>query len=84
MSLADLKKALKEKKVTLGGGETVKKVRLGKVSTIFIAEDCKPSVEEQILYYQKMGKFNVVELDVKSGELGTLCKKQFPVSVLSY
>jgi len=84
MSLAELKKALKEKEIILGGNETLRKARVGKVSTVFLSEDCKPSIKEQIVYYKKLGKLNVIELDVKSVELGTLCKKQFPVSVLSY
>jgi len=84
MSVEALKKALKDKTFTLGTDETIKKIKLGKVSTIFLAKDCNSSVREKILNYKKKSKLDVVELDINSAEIGALCKKQFSISVLSY
>ncbi|HIH15186.1 MAG: hypothetical protein QT08_C0008G0024 [archaeon GW2011_AR17] len=84
MSVEQLKKALKEEKCTFGLDETVKNLKRGKASTVFLATDCKASVREKIIYYKKLGKLNVIELEINGHEVGALSKKQFSVSVLSF
>ncbi|MBS3163031.1 ribosomal L7Ae/L30e/S12e/Gadd45 family protein [Candidatus Woesearchaeota archaeon] len=84
MSLDKLKQILKDKnKLTLGADETVKKIKQGKVQTIFIAKDCKPLTRDTLLSYKKKGDLEIFELDINSAEIGILCKKQFLISVLS-
>ena len=84
MSVEQLKKALKEEKGTYGTDETIKKIKLGKIATVFIASDAKSSEREKVLHYKKQGDLEVFELELKSAEVGILCKKQFPVSMLSF
>lgn len=84
MSVEQLKKVLKDEKCTFGLNETLKNIKLGKASTIFLASDCKVSDKEKILHYKKIGKLNVVELDINGHEVGALSKKQFSVAVLSF
>lgn len=84
MSLEKLKEILKDKeKITFGADETLKKVKLGKVNTIFLAKDCKPIIRSRFLSYKKGGDLEIFELDYTSADIGTLCKKQFSISVLS-
>jgi ribosomal protein L30E len=84
MSLEKLKQLLKdEKKLTLGANETLKKIKLGKVHTIFIAKDCKPLIKDSLLIYKKSGDLEVYELDVTGADIGAICKKQFSISVIS-
>lgn len=84
MSLEKLKKALREKEVTIGSNDTLKKVKGGKVSTVFLAKDCRPDVRKQMAHYAKLKAVDVIDIDMTATELGTVCKKQYPVSVLSY
>lgn len=84
MSLEKLKQILKDnKKLTLGSDETLKKIKLGKVHTIFIAKDCKPLIKDRILSYKKGGDLEIFELDVTGADIGIICKKQFSISVIS-
>jgi len=84
MSVELLKKELKTNKFTLGLNETLKKIKLGKVQNIFLAKDCNSKERDIILNYKKIGKIEVYELDITGIEMGTLCKKQFSISVLSH
>jgi len=84
MSLDKLKQILKDKKkLTLGADETIKKIKLGKVQTIFLAKDCNPLTRDTLLSYKKKGDLEIFELDVNSAEIGILCKKPFLISVIS-
>jgi ribosomal protein L30E len=84
MSLELLRKALKEEKLVYGERQTLKLIKLGKTQTVFLAKNCKPSIRETINEYSKHTELNIVELDVDATEIGTICKKEFPISVLSY
>jgi len=84
MSIEALKKALKEGKGTYGIRETLKKIKQGKVTTVFLAKNCKDAVRERMHYYKKQGELTIVELEINGNEVGTLCKKQFSISVLSF
>ncbi|MBW2981304.1 50S ribosomal protein L30e [Candidatus Woesearchaeota archaeon] len=82
--IEDIKKAVKEKKIIIGTLRTMKALKLGKVSKIFLTLNCPEDVKEDIEYYSKLGKVKVVKLKQPSVELGTICKKPFPISVLSF
>lgn len=84
MSVEQLKKALKEEKCTFGLNQTVKNIKLGKAHTIFLANDCKALEREKILHYKKIGKLQVMDLEINGQEVGALSKKQFSISVLSF
>jgi len=80
----ELKKAIKEKKLTIGTERTIKNLKLGKATIVFLASNCKPEVKEQIEHYAKISGAKIIKLDVPDKEIGLLCKKPFNVSVLSY
>jgi large subunit ribosomal protein L30e len=81
----ELTKALKEKKeITFGTERTIKNLKLGKASTIFLASNCPKKVKEQIEHYAGIAEAKVVVLKLPDKEVGLLCKKPFNVSVLSY
>jgi large subunit ribosomal protein L30e len=84
MSVEKLQKALKEKELNLGESKTLKNLKLGKVKVVFLASNCKPGVRETIKEYNKHSSFEVFELEINAAEVGTICKKQFPISILSY
>ena len=84
MSLEDLKKAVKEKELTLGSRQTLDKVKTGKVKVVYITKDCPEIVKNDLLHYTKITEVKVDTLDITASELGAIVKKQFSVSVLSY
>jgi len=84
MSLEELKKAIKEKELTLGSNQTLDKLKIGKVKTVYLASDCPEIARKDILQLSKLSDIKVNALEINGSELGTLCKKQFSVSVLSY
>lgn len=82
-SIEEIKKALKEKKAIVGTERTIKYLKLGKVSKVFITTNCPEDVKKDIQYYSKLAKVEIVMLKQPNDELGALCKKPFSVSVLS-
>lgn len=84
MSLEALTEALRKEKLTFGTRETLRKLGTGKAHTIFLAVDCKEEIRKKISYYATLGKITVHELKQKSHEIAHICKKNYPVSVISY
>ncbi len=82
MSLDLLKKILKEKKVVFGTDRTIKKLKRGVCQKVFLSSNCPKETEEDIRYYSKLAKAEVIKLDQPNDELGMVCKKPFSVSVL--
>ena len=82
--MEELKKAIKDKNLTLGSKKTLVKLKVGKVKNVFITIDCPEIIRRDIIQYGKTFETRVNVLDITASELGTLCKKQFSVSVLSY
>lgn len=83
MSLEALKEALKSQKVTIGSKEVVRKLKRGEVKKIFVASTCSQIMRDIIKRYALQTKIEVVELSVPSSEVALLCKKNYPISILS-
>ncbi len=84
MSLIEFRKALKTEKVVYGSSATVRNLKKNKVKKIFISSDCNETVKGDIMYYSRFSNVEVEELKQPSEELALICKKGFPVSVISY
>ena len=78
----EIKKGLKEGKLILGTKRTVKAIRAGGVSKIFLASNCPEVIAEDIEHYCAITQVPVEKLTVDCDELGSLCKKPFYVSVV--
>ncbi|PIN79738.1 50S ribosomal protein L30e [Candidatus Woesearchaeota archaeon CG10_big_fil_rev_8_21_14_0_10_34_8] len=83
VQVGELKKLLKGGKVVLGTDKTLKILRLGNAKKVFLSSNCSESVRKDIEYYATLAKVPLVNLKQPNDELGTLCKKPYPVSVLS-
>ena len=81
MTLEDIKKALDAKKIVIGASETLKNIKLGKVSKVYVSNNC-PS-QDDLENSSKIAKIDFTVLDKSNEELGVLCKKPFSISVLS-
>jgi len=47
MSLEEIKKALKDKNLTIGGDRVLKKAKLGKIKKIFVASNCEEKIKKR-------------------------------------
>jgi len=80
--LDEIKKLLKTKKLIIGTERTIKGLKLGNMTKIFLSSNCPETVEEDISHYAKIAGAAIVKLNIPNDELGVLCKKQFSISVL--
>lgn len=84
MSLQDLKDALKKKGLVFGYNQTIKNLKNGKTKVIFLAENCGKEIEDNIAHYANLANAKIIKLDKPRSEISIFCKKNFPVSVISY
>ncbi len=82
-NISELKKLLKADKVILGTDRTLKLLKLGTADRIFLSSNCPEAVKKDIEYYAKLSNVPLIHLKQPNDELGILCKKPYPVSVLS-
>ena len=80
MSIDQLKKALKDPNITYGTEETLKKLKQGKIKTVFLSSNCPEHIKK------KMGSHNieVIQLEDSSEEIALICKRPHAISVLSH
>ena len=81
--MEDIKKLVKDKKVFIGTEQTLKGLKLGKVSKVFLASNCTDQTRKSVERYAKMAGAEVKLLDVPNDELGIICRKRFFISVMS-
>ncbi len=84
MSLEKLQTAMKSKKLVFGVRETIKNIRNAKAKVVFLASNCGQEIEADINHYAKTAGVEVIKLDKPRAEISVFCKKNFPVSVISY
>ena len=82
--MKELKQALKDNKVIIGTDRVLKKVRIGKLSVVYLASNCPQVVKEDVKHYANLYNIKVNELKENNEELGVICKKHFFISVLGY
>ena len=80
--ISELKNALKEDKAVLGWNSIERLIKSGVVKKVFISVKASEKVLEDVSHYSKISGFVVEEFVGDAYELGVLCKKPFPVSVL--
>ena len=83
-SLSLLKEDLKKKAPIIGLNTALKSVKNGKATRIYVSKNCPDKVKEDLKRYTSLFKTEYYELNINSEEVGTLCKKLFPIAVLSY
>ncbi len=82
-NISELKKLLKTDKIILGTDRTLKLLKLGSADRVFLSSNCPEEVKKDIEYYAKLSNVPLIYLKQPNDELGILCKKPYPVSVLS-
>ena len=82
MSIDEIKNNLKSKRLVLGASISVKSLKSGSLAKVFLSSNCPESLKKDIEYYCGISGCPVEALDVPNDELGVVCKKLFPVSVV--
>lgn len=80
-TISEIRDKITAKKILIGTKMTIKNLKLGKIQKIFLAANCPENIKEDIKYYGKLTKTDIVELEYPNDEFGTLCKKPFSISV---
>ncbi len=82
MSIDEIKNNLKSKRLVLGASVAVKSLKRGSLAKVFLSSNCPESLRKDIAHYCGISGCSVETLDVQNDELGVVCKKLFPVSVV--
>tara|TARA_Y100000310_G_C20625586_1_gene785690 strand:+ start:358 stop:642 length:285 start_codon:yes stop_codon:yes gene_type:complete len=80
--ILDLKKELEDNKVILGTKHTLKSLKDGILGKVYLSNNCPKAVRDDVVYNAGLANLPVVILKLDNEEIGSLCKKQFFVSVL--
>ncbi len=78
-----LRMVLRTGKVVLGSKQTLKLVKHGKTRMVVVAANAPPEAKKELKYYASLSNIPVYEYSGTSVELGALCGKPFPVSMLA-
>ena len=81
--LQEIKSNLKTNNLIYGTKRALKLLKLNKVGKIYLSKNAPDAIEEDLNYYKKLVEVEVVRLDLPNDELGTFCKKTFPISVIA-
>lgn len=83
MSEAEIKKLVSENKCFIGTQQTLKGLRNGTVSKVYVTSNAPETVQGDINHYAKIADVEVEVIDLSNEQLGDLCKKNFQISILS-
>lgn len=79
----DIRKLITSKKLIVGSDRALKLLKQDKLSRILLSSGCSERIKSEIKHLARMQKLEVSILKYSNEELGTICKKPFPISVLS-
>ena len=81
--ITEIKKALETGNIIIGTKRTIKNIKRGITTKVFLASNCNEDVKKEIQSYCSINKVEIVELSAPNDELGIICKKPYSISVLS-
>ncbi len=81
-NVEEIKALLKEGRVVIGSDTVIKLMRAGQIGKVMLASNCSSKTTATAEHYGRLAGVGVVRLAYPNDELGILCKKPFPISVL--
>lgn len=78
----ELRKLLGERKIVIGRENCIKVLKKGKLEKVLVASNSSKETLDTIQKYGRIAKVDVELLQLSNKDVGTLCKKPFPVSVI--
>ncbi|RDD52691.1 50S ribosomal protein L30 [Nanoarchaeota archaeon NZ13-N] len=82
MDIVNEIKSYSEDKIVLGSKRTIKYLKLGKISKVYVANNVPEEVLEDLKYYASLSNIEVKETNLSNVEIGIVLKKPFKVSVI--
>jgi len=82
MGVVDEIKSYQKEKIIIGSKRTIKYLKLGKISKVYLAKNVPKELLEDISYYARLSNVVVEQTDLSNAELGILLKKPFKISVI--
>ncbi len=79
----EIKQVLKTGKYILGYRKSIRAIKTGKAKAVVIASKIPKWMEDDVMYYAKLGEIPVIKFKGTSYELGMVCGKPFPVAVMA-
>jgi large subunit ribosomal protein L30e len=79
----EVKNLVRTGKFILGARKSLKALLLGKAKAVVVADKILPTIEADVLHYAKLGGVPVIKFPGTSYELGLVCGRQHPVSVIA-
>lgn len=78
----EIRKYLTSKKLLIGTDRTLKNIRKGLISKVYVAANCSDDLMKDLKRYSKMSGFEIFETKIPNDELGSVCKKPFHIALL--
>ncbi|OYT54224.1 MAG: 50S ribosomal protein L30e [Candidatus Altiarchaeales archaeon ex4484_2] len=79
---SEIKGVVKKGRVVYGSRSVVSGLLNDNPKLIIISSNCPSENREEIIYYSKLSNTPYESVDIDSIELGSICGKPFPVSVM--
>ncbi len=79
---SEIKGVVKKGEVIYGSRSVVSGLLNDNPKLIIISSNCPSENKEEIMYYSRLSKTPCRLVDIDSVELGSICGKPFPVSVI--
>ena len=79
----EIKSIVRTGKFVLGSKRSLKAIMMGRAKAVIVASKILPTIEADVLHYAKLGGVPVIRYQGTSYDLGLVCGKQFPVSVMA-
>lgn len=80
--MKEIRENLETGKLLLGRDETIKSLKNKSLQKVFISKNVDEETKESLEYYADLAKVEIVNTNLNSLDLGTLCKKPFSVSMI--
>ena len=80
--MADIKKDLQGKDIVIGTERTLKELKKGGINKVYVSKNCREDTNEDIEHYAQIQKAEFIVVKENNEELGVMCKKPFPISVI--
>ncbi|MCK5039534.1 MAG: ribosomal L7Ae/L30e/S12e/Gadd45 family protein [Candidatus Aenigmarchaeota archaeon] len=78
-----IKQALAENQVIIGLNKVLMSIKLGGLSDVYYCSNCPKEAVDELNYYKKLSSsLNIESIPLSNSEFGTMCKKQFFISVV--
>jgi ribosomal protein L30E len=78
----EIRKNLTTKKLVIGTDETLKNIRKGLITKVYVASNCSEDIMKDLNRYSKMSGFEIFDTKLPNDELGAVCKKPFNIALL--